>query len=72
MPNPVIMTPTDDVTGTNPEAGRRRLLPVGAAVRRPAPGRRRPADQLVIVPGQFRDLDSSSNGGGIQRLFTQT
>ncbi len=29
-------------------------------------------DQLVIVPGQFRDDSSTATGGGVQRLFTST
>ena len=73
MPNPVIMTPTDDVTGTNPEA---RVDGAFFPSALQSVGRRLdvngPRDQLVIVPGQFRDLDSSSNGAGIQRLFTET
>ncbi len=73
MPNPVIMTPTDDVTGSNPEA---RVDGAFFPSALQSVGRRLdvngPRDQLVIVPGQFRDLDSSSNGAGIQRLFTET
>ena len=73
MPNPVIMTPTDDVTGSNPEA---RVDGAFFPSALQSVGRRLdlngPRDQLVIVPGQFRDLNSSSNGAGIQRLFTET
>ena len=73
MPNPVIMTPTDDVTGTDPEA---RVDGAFFPSALQSVGRRLdvngPRDQLVIVPGQFRDLDESSNGAGIQRLFTET
>jgi hypothetical protein len=73
MPNPVIMTPTDDVTGANAEARVDGAFFPSAlqsvARRQDVTGVR---DQLVVVPGQFRDDPSSTTGGGVQRLFTQT
>ncbi len=73
MPNPVIMTPTDDVTGANPEA---RVDGAFFPSALQSIGRRQDVtgirDQLVVVPGQFRDDPSTTTGGGVQRLFTQT
>ena len=73
MPNPVIMTPTDDVTGANPEA---RVDGAFFPSALQSIGRRQDVtgirDQLVVVPGQFRDDSSTTTGGGVQRLFTQT
>ena len=67
----MIMTPTDDVTGSNPEA---RVDGAYFPSTLQTVGRREdvagPRDQLVLVPGQFRDRADTTNGAGVQRLFT--
>jgi predicted outer membrane repeat protein len=69
--DPVVVTPADDVTGTNAEARTTgavfpsvlqsisRVVDVGGA-----------RDRLVVVGGQFRGIPDDPQGLGVQRLFT--